>query len=206
MAKDREILDLFDKARGYILADSYYSKEVEYVKRCTFETQTAGSFFIEYVFVVLSAGMKNQVVEKIMRRYFVNGETNIKAINHKGKRKAIIEAEWQYEKWWDQVLCFETLNERLEFLESLPFIGPITKYHLARNLGIDVAKPDRHMKRVAHKMGYIDVQSMCEMIAKARGERIGVVDVILWRYINLLSWDFVLKEIAGMHPHSIYDF
>ena len=192
------VLKLFDNAKGYVMADSYYSKEVEYVKQRTFEAQTAESFFIEYVFVVLSTGMKNQVVEKIMLRYFANGpsgETNIKAINHKGKHKAIKEAEMHYKEWWEQLLRIETLNEQLEFFDSLPFVGPITKYHLARNLGIDIAKPDRHMKRLAHKIGYKDVQKMCETIANARCERVGVVDVILWRYINLLGWDTVSKEI-----------
>jgi len=191
-------LKLFDKAKEYVMDDPYYSKEVEYVKQRTFKAQTAQSFFIEYVFVVLSAGMKNQVVEKIMHRYFANGpsgETNIKAINHKGKHKAIKEAEMHYREWWEQLLRIEPLSERLEFLDSLPFVGPITKYHLARNLGIDVAKPDRHMKRLAHKIGCKDVQRMCEMIAKARDERVGVVDVILWRYINLLGWNTVSKEI-----------
>lgn len=195
------VLKLFDKAKEYVMDDSYYSKEVEYVRHRTFETQTAESFFIEYVFVVLSTGMKNQVVEKIMHRYFANGpsgETNIKAINHKGKHKAIKEAEMHYKEWWGELSRIVPVNERLEFLDSLPFVGPITKFHLARNLGIDVAKPDRHMKRLADKIGYKDVQNMCGTIANARDERVGVVDVILWRYINLLGWDTVSKECDAL--------
>lgn len=200
--QEARLLAVYDKAKEYVMDDSYYFKEVEYVRQRTFEGQTAESFFIEYVFVVLSAGMKNQVVEKIMHRYFVNGpsgETNIKAINHKGKCKAIGEAERHYEEWWNQLLHIEELNDRLEFFDSLPFVGPITKYHLARNLGIDVAKPDRHMKRLAHKIGYKDVQNMCATIATSRGERVGVVDVVLWRYINLLGWDAVSNKIDGTY-------
>lgn len=200
--KETRLLAFYDKAKEYVMADPYYSKEVEYVNNRTFEEQTAESFFIEYVFVVLSAGMKNQVVEKIMRRYFLSGpscsDTNIGAIGHEGKRKAIAKAEKHYKEWWSKLSRIVPANELLNCLECLPFVGPITKYHLARNLGVDVAKPDRHMTRLAQEIGYTDVQEMCETIANARGERVGVVDVVLWRYINLVGWEAASDKIGGV--------
>jgi hypothetical protein len=39
--------------------------------------------------------------------------------------------------------------ERLEYLGSLPWIGAITKYHAARNFGVDCVKPDIHLTRLA---------------------------------------------------------
>ena len=79
-------------------------------------------------------------------------------------------------------------------METLPWIGPITKYHLARNLGIDVAKPDRHLVRLAKRFGYNEstgVQQMCEELAERTRDRIGVVDVVLWRYANLKVGGFL---------------
>ena len=34
------------------------------------------------------------------------------------------------------------------FLRSLPYIGPVTWRHLAKNIGVSVAKADRHMVRL----------------------------------------------------------
>ena len=81
--------------------------------------------------------------------------------------------------------ALQASNDKIEYLDSLPMIGPITKYHLARNLGIDCAKPDRHLVKLAKYFGYPSVQQMCEDISKESGYRIGTVDVILWRYCNM---------------------
>ena len=65
-------------------------------------------------------------------------------------------------------------------------IGPITKFHLARNIGIDCAKPDRHLVRIAERFGWKDnIQGMCVKLAAYSGWRIGTVDLILWRYCNM---------------------
>jgi hypothetical protein len=76
------------------------------------------------------------------------------------------------------------VNDKIEYLESLSMIEPITKYPLARNMGIDCAKPYSHHRRLAVRFGYSDVQTICEEIAKESGYRIGTVDLILWRYCN----------------------
>lgn len=92
----------------------------------------------------------------------------------------------QFYEYWIKALQKRTINElRTAYLETLPWIGKITKYHLARNLGIDVAKPDRHLMRLSEKFGFASVQEMCENISRKTGDRIGLVDLILWRDANL---------------------
>ena len=68
----------------------------------------------------------------------------------------------------------------LEWLQGLPWIGGITKYHLAKNLGIDCAKPDVHLQRLADREG-VTAHVLCERLAKATGYRIATVDLVLWR-------------------------
>ena len=63
--------------------------------------------------------------------------------------------------------------------KKLPYIGPVTRYHAARNLGLDVAKPDRLMERIAKKTRE-KVQPLCERLAKASGDRVGTVDAVFW--------------------------
>lgn len=79
--------------------------------------------------------------------------------------------------------AFKAAADPLEFL-GLPFIGKVTKYHLARNLGMDFAKPDRHLTRIAAKYN-TNVHELCRALSLESGDRIGTVDVVLWRATNL---------------------
>ena len=70
-------------------------------------------------------------------------------------------------------------------LKSLPYIGPVTCYHLAKNIGLQVAKPDRHLTRLANHTGYNDVQLFCEDISRQTGDSIPAVDIVLWRFASI---------------------
>ncbi len=175
------IVEFYNQAKQDIIQKGY-KQEIDYVEKRYFDDVTPYNFQKEFVYVVCNSGMKNQVAEKIYKNYLENG---ISAINHPGKKKAIEQAERYYDIWFEILQDLKTDDEKVEYLEVLPFIGEITKYHLARNLGIDCAKPDRHLVRIAEKYGYDDVQKMCQFISDVCGDRIGTVDIVLWRYSNL---------------------
>jgi len=137
---------------------------------------TETDFLVEYIFVVLNASMKNWVAAKIFRRFMEKLDFDM--IGHESKRKAIIEASLKYRGWF---VSLQRAPDKLAFLETLPWIGEATKYRLVRNLGIDVAKPDRHLLRVARRFGYNDVQEMRRELSEVTGDRVGVVDLALWR-------------------------
>lgn len=181
MSRDKRLMNHYRIAREYVI-DAGYDYEINVVKARKFGDQTSRDLFMQYVYVVLNSGMKNQVAERIISEYFQIG---VSAIKHPKKRDAIKRAENEFLSWFESLKLRETVDEQLEFLELLPMIGPVTKYHLARNLGIDVAKPDRHLLRLAEYFGYDDVQVMCSFLAECFHDRIGVVDVVLWRYANL---------------------
>jgi hypothetical protein len=94
---------------------------------------------------------------------------------------------------------FETLKEKIpsdpiNFLQIFDYIGPVTVYHLAKNIGLPVAKPDRHLVRIALQENYYDVQSFCGEISRLSGDSVPVVDIVFWRfatidndYLNVLS-------------------
>jgi hypothetical protein len=111
-------------------------------------------------------------------------------IGHPGKRAAITRAIKEHHEWLVQL---RAAPDKLAYLETLPWIGSITKYHLARNLGLDFVKPDRHLVRLAAAYGYADPAAMCQEIANETGERVGVVDVVLWRYSNLTGTRDLIK-------------
>lgn len=176
-----DIYNHYLRAHNRVVSAGYQS-EINWCRDMTdISACTAEKFFEQYVWCVLNAGMKEQVAAKIYARYF---ETqNPETIGHLGKRAAIEEGAREYAWWFEEL---KTNSDKIEYLQSLPWIGPITKYHLARNIGIDCVKPDRHLVRLAKYYGFDSPLKMCEEIQRfVPYERLGTIDVILWRDCNL---------------------
>jgi hypothetical protein len=140
----------------------------------------AEEFAREAIFVICNSGMRFTVARGIFDRVMAalqRGESASTAFGHVGKAGAI-DLIWQ-----DRAIFyanFLSTNDVLEFCESLPWIGPITKYHLAKNFGANVAKPDVHLARLAKREG-VTPHQLCQRLAIATGYRIATVDVVLWR-------------------------
>ena len=75
------------------------------------------------------------------------------------------------------------LSDPVSELQVIPFIGPITAVHLAKNLGLDSAKPDRHLLRASLALGYSSPLALCDSLSQMFNEQVNVVDLILWRYL-----------------------
>lgn len=68
------------------------------------------------------------------------------------------------------------------WLLTLPLIGPNNSFHLARNLGWDVAVRTGPVARLAARLGQ-DPQAFCAAIAADVGEPVRVVDLVLWQWL-----------------------
>lgn len=149
------------------------------------ECPDAESFSREHAFVVCNSGMRAQVASRIFRRVWqavVEGSPITDDIfRNKRKREAIQYVYDNRERLFREYLAAE---DKLAFLETLPYIGGIIKYHLAKNFGYDCAKPDRHLVRIAGSHG-TTAEELCGRLSRATGDRIGTVDVVIWRAANL---------------------
>lgn len=182
-----EALDFYQRAYAYVVSAGFH-REIEYTRQLRFDKVNDEIFLMEYAFVVLSAGMKNQVAQRIFSKFTKNLDPMV--VGHIGKRGAIVCAIKEHHQW---LLQLRIASDKVSYLETLPWIGGITKYHLARNLGLDVVKPDRHLVRLATTFRYPDPATMCQAISEETGERVGVVDVVLWRYSNLTGTRDLVK-------------
>ncbi len=191
------LFEFYQKAKNYVLTHGYKDEVQWCEKRKSFEFTTADVFFFEYVYVVLNAGMREQVARKIYDKFCK--ELNINVVGHPGKRKAIEVALKNYKNWFEAVKSAENDTARIERLGELPWIGAVTKYHLARNIGIDCVKPDRHLTKLAEQFQFETPLVMCIEIQKITGERLGVIDVILWRYCNLNGSD-IKQTVSAQLP------
>ena len=139
-------------------------------------------FYREYSWVVINSGMNNKIAEKIYKNFWNNGYPDFSAINHPNKNEALKKV---YSRLNLYFLHFTESKNKLMFLKSLPHIGDITKYHLARNLGLNYAKPDRHLVRISSLFNHINVQEFCKKLSVLTDDPIGLVDLVLWRFATL---------------------
>jgi hypothetical protein len=158
-----------------------YSDEIEWAQTVQ-PVINADIFWREFAWVVLNSGMKNQVAAGIWQRVrptVENGGSAAEVFGHQGKAAAINAV---YERRGERLAEYLAAADKLAYLRSLPWIGHITCYHLAKNFGHDVAKPDRHLVRIAGAEG---VDALCQRLACASGDRVATVDVVIWRAANL---------------------
>jgi hypothetical protein len=141
---------------------------------------TADEFAQEAIFVICNSGMKNTIARKVFEKVIqaINaGQSAATAYGHPGKAAAIDDIWRRREELLAEYLA---AADKVEFCASLPWIGQITKFHLAKNFGVDVAKPDVHLQRLADREG-CTAQQLCERLAASTGYRAATIDVVLWR-------------------------
>ena len=142
--------------------------------------ETPLAFAQEAIWVICNSGMKNTVARLIFDRVIpalLNGLPASTGFGHKGKAAAM-------QSIWDQRAtlhkAFLVSDDKLAFCASLPWIGEVTKYHLAKNYGVDCCKPDVHLVRLGQHLGE-DPHALCARLARETGYRIATIDLILWR-------------------------
>jgi hypothetical protein len=179
-----------------------FAYELEWQRQLSFERITEEAFLRESAWVILSAGMREAVIRAkfaAISRAFLNwrSASAICARHHSCRARAL--QEFHHAKKIGSIIAvaehtaaigFNAVKdaiatEGVDYLGRLPFVGPTTRWHLAKNLGLDVAKPDRHLMRIAVAAGFPSPHHLCTAIAASTGDRVALVDLVLWRYATL---------------------
>lgn len=137
-------------------------------------------FAQETIFVICNSGMKFTVAQGIFERVrdaLDVGASASTVFGHKGKTAAIDLIWRDRERLLAEFLAAE---DPVAYCETIPWIGGITKYHLAKNFGAQVAKPDVHLQRLADVYG-VTAQHLCERLAGETGYRVATIDTLIWR-------------------------
>lgn len=195
--------------RAYLTAkrqvvDGGFDDEVAWQLETARAPISPGLFVREAAWVVLSAGMSEVVVRRVfpaledachgfdLERIAANQATVrarcLDLFAHERKIDAILGIA-RTARGLGHAGLVHALQDSESFLRSLPYIGPVTWRHLAKNIGMPVAKADRHMVRFAAAAGRESVDELCAEISGWLGEPIAVVDVVLWRWSVLHGRD-----------------
>lgn len=140
----------------------------------------ARTFAKEAIYVIANSDMNFITANGIYWncvRALTAGHSSSTVFGHKGKTKAM-DHIWEHRK----VLfaAFQIAENKLAYCHTLPFIGSITKHHLAKNLGLDTIKPDVHLMRLA-QAEKVSPMALCARLAYQTGYRQSTIDSILWR-------------------------
>lgn len=190
-----------------------FSEEIAWQESVRFDDLTESDLLREHAWVTLSAGMHDYVVRRIFNAisesFFDWKSADMIVANESACRRLALQRFNNFRKI-DAIIQAATIVNRIGFyeykrsvrvnpievLKSLPFVGPVTCYHLAKNIGLPFAKPDRHLVRLAESMGYSDVQAFCESISQLTGDSVPVVDIVLWRFATFhTGYVLLLKGI-----------
>ena len=170
-------------------------------------TLSPEEFAYECFYVVCVAGFKqdyakvicNKIIDIINKNQNFTEQNLLNVYKNKGKVKAIKNIWDNRESYSQTFYSFKTVEEKVNFLGTLPYIGNITKHHLARNLGLNFVKYDIWIQRLGVALygtyEFVDkvnntkllpeIKYFCDLMFKKiheeTGEKVGFIDVVLWR-------------------------
>jgi hypothetical protein len=191
-------LETFGRAREYVRSSNLLW-EAEWQRTRRPSQFTESDLLREAAWVILCSGFREAVVRRsfdYISLSFCDWESAGAIVASASACRASALALMRNAKKMDAIVTVARRIENLGFarlkrrilrdpiveLQEFPFIGPVTSLHLAKNLGFEVAKPDRHLVRMARTLGFRDAQELCESIGRACDEAVHVVDIVLWRY------------------------
>lgn len=197
------IVMLYRHARRKVV-DAGYEWEIEWQANRDLGRITETEFLREAAWIILSAGFRESVVRRhfgaisdafldwsdaktISQEIEACREKAMEVFGNERKIGAIAEIVARVAEDGMDYIKEQIRAEGVNFLQKLPYVGPTTVYHLAKNIGFDVIKPDRHLVRMAEASGHSSPMEMCSRVAKVVGESLSVVDVVLWRYATITS-------------------
>ncbi|MGO9022294.1 MAG: hypothetical protein ACLQVJ_28485 [Syntrophobacteraceae bacterium] len=200
-SEPENLLLLYLRAKKAVL-DAGYGDEVEWQASISFEEVDENHFLREAAWVVLSSGMRETVVRKkfpeishaffewesarkISARADQCRQNALACFGHLGKINAIIFISAHVERHGFGSVQRAIEAEGIPYIMQFPFMGPATSFHFAKNIGLSVVKPDRHLVRIAKRLGYKSPEALCSEISNLTGDRVSVVDIVLWRYATL---------------------
>lgn len=196
-----KLANLYMDAKLFVIEEGYAS-EIDWQEQQKISNIAESDFLREGAWVILSSGMRETVIrqkfaniseaffewesaEKIVRQENRCIKDAFRFFKHLPKLKAIVNiAIHIVENGFDIVMNSIKYNG-LDYISKFPYMGPATSCHFAKNLGLSLAKPDRHLLRITQKLGYLSPQELCNTIAEYTGDKVSVVDLVLWRFATI---------------------
>lgn len=196
-----DYIQYFSKALEF--TNQYYKEDLNRISSTKFSEITPEIFFREYCWAICTSGFNAKIVSKFYPKLLLTLDPLIRFINNSEKINSIdvgisaLSVFNNSKKIKAMIDCAFILNDGInnfgwsiykdlklnspEKLQELPFIGPITCFHLARNIGLlDYVKPDLHLERAAKHWNFNNSLEMCKAIKDKYDLPLGIIDLCFW--------------------------
>ncbi len=192
-------LTFFERALKYLELPEL-QHELRWQRSLDFSTFTESDILRETAWVVLCSGFREQVVRRkfdYISLCFCDWESSKAIVESRDHCRRSALSSFRSERKIGAIIKvaelltdegFATFKQRvlqdpIVTLTTLPFIGSVTAFHLAKNLGLEVVKPDRHLVKLTTRFGYTSADQMCRELSEWTGESVSVIDLALWRFM-----------------------
>lgn len=197
----KQLASLYMTAKERVI-EAGYADEIDWQEEVIFADLDEPTFLRESAWVVLSAGFRETIVRRrfgdvtkafldwssadlIMNERESCRSNALLAFGNQKKIDAIMGIAERVATEGIDMIRKEIRSRGTEFIQELPFMGQITARHLAKNLGVVMVKPDRHLARMAITTGYGTADEMCRTIGEIVGDSLSVIDIVMWRYATI---------------------
>lgn len=195
-----------------------FAWEIDWQENQCIKTLNESEFYREAAWVILSSGMSVRSVTSVFNKIsiaFLNWQNTdsivnsrescinqaLQHFNHNGKVNAIMSIIIKVNSIGFDAFKLELIKNGVEYLQQFSYLGPATSFHLAKNIGLNVVKPDRHLIRLSKALNFSNPEELCKVIANRIDEKMSVIDVVLWRYC-IINPNY-LAIIQRFQKHSL---
>ena len=192
------VLETYYRAREFAISAGYEA-EIEWQQSRNILEFSESDLLRETAWVIFCSGFREATVRKyfnflslcfcdwesasaILANEKVCVQTASSAFGNFRKLEGVINVARIIDQEGFSFIRSSIINDPINFLKKFSYIGDITSWHLAKNLGFQFAKPDRHLTRISKRSGFSSPHELCEQLSRVTGDTVNVVDLVLWRY------------------------
>lgn len=183
-----------------------------------FRELSPSAFLSQYCWVVYASGFKVRTIASLFPRlreaYYEFDLPRVAAMNsidrpmavfrNSRKARSVVAGARRIQNEGFDDFKARVRAQGIDALEDLPGIGPITKKHLARNVGLaSVAKDDIWLVRIAEAIEATSVHDLAGFLSRTFGDLPGVVDVVIWRFCAEKAWNNIDDPAVNSVRHKM---
>jgi len=162
-----QLRSFFASASEYV-SECGYQDERKWYSNLRFETVTERQLLCESAWVILCSGFRENTVRRCFGYIswcFLDWISSTEIVGsadrciglatlrfrHEGKLRAIVSVAQKVSEVGLENIKTRVSQNPIDTLQEFPYVGRVTAFHLAKNLGLPFAKPDRHMEALRKK-------------------------------------------------------
>ncbi|KAL0248908.1 hypothetical protein GEMRC1_004142 [Eukaryota sp. GEM-RC1] len=182
---DQTVLNDFSQSLMFV--KEHHAADLRWVESRTCLVSDFSDFLEEYIYVVCASGFRARIAARLTEKLkpIATHLVEMQSVFKNTRKVNAIYKVAQLESKWSTIR--KTLTS-IDSLTQFPFIGNTTKFHFARNIGLDTSavKPDLHLVRYTEQTNFTTPLEMVTFIKEQTGSELalGSIDFVMFIYLS----------------------